>query len=64
MHHVAARRVWLLFDGPDLVSVHATQASAESARAERTTEVLADLGQEWPAGWPLHLNVSWCAVQN
>ena len=61
---VAAAAAAVPTDGQDLVSVHATAAGAESARAERTAEVLADLGQEWPAGWPLHLNVSWCAVQN
>ena len=59
-----ARRVWLLWDCEDLVSVHATEAGAELACAEHTAEVLADLGEEWAADRPLHISVSWCAVQD
>ena len=59
-----ARRVWLLWDCEDLVSVHATEAGAELACAERTAEVLAGLGEAWVAGRPLHISVSWCAVQD
>ena len=64
MQHDDARGVWLMFDCQHLVSVHATEAGAEFACAERTAEVLADLSQEWPASWPLHLSVSWRAVQS
>jgi hypothetical protein len=54
-----ARRVWLVWDCEDLVSVHATEAGAELACAEHTAEVLADLGEEWAADRPLHISVSW-----
>jgi hypothetical protein len=64
MHDDDARRVWLLWDCEDLVSVHATQAGAALACAEYTAEVVADVGEEWAAGHPLHISVSWHAVQN
>lgn len=59
-----ARRVWILSDCGDQVSIHATEAGAELARAQHTAKVVADMGDEWAAGRDLHISVYWQALQD
>ena len=59
-----ARRVWLLFDVEDLISVHATEAGAELAREEHVAKVRGELSERWQSAAASHIGVSWRDVQD